>query len=139
MNNQDRSFLGTGWSFPPQFDNDSHTIKLVCEEDDIRQSLSILLSTTPGERVMHPTFGCNLSQVIFDNISQTTIAEIKDTIKRSILFFEPRISLERINIDTSELQYLEGILHIELVYLIRRTNTRSNMVYPFYLIEGTNL
>ena len=139
MKHTGADFLGTGWSFPPSFDASLKQVHLVSEEQDIQQSLHILLSTSTGERIMHPTFGCDLHQVVFDNISQTTVSEIKDIIRRAILFFEPRITLLDIHVDISSQQYLEGIINIDVEYLVRRTNTRSNMVFPFYFLEGTNL
>lgn len=133
------NFLGSGWAFPPAFDSHSKCAKLVSAEEDVRQSLVILLSTSPGERIMHPTFGCNLHEVVFENISHNVIAQVKDLVKRAILFFEPRIDLLNVDVDVSPENYLEGRIDIYLDYLIRRTNTRSNMVFPFYFIEGTEL
>ena len=74
---------------------------------------------------------------MFGNITTSVVTELKDTIERSILFFEPRITLDHIDIDTSE-QYA-GILKIRLNYTVRATNNRSNMVYPFYFREGTQV
>jgi len=131
----DRSFLGTGWSFPPEFNKRSKTLKTVAEDEDIRESLRILLSTTPGERIMHPTYGCRLKSLLFESINESTITEIRDIIERAILFFEPRIKLVQFNFD----QQIRGLLRINLIYTIRETNSRSNMVYPFYFLEGTNI
>ena len=133
----DRSFLGTGWSFPPEFNRPSRTVKMVSEEDDIRESLRILLSTSPGERVMQPAYGCELRSLIFENMSESTITEIKDVIERAVLFFEPRISLHSVEVDTTDIY--EGLIKIKLDYTIRTTNSRSNMVYPFYFQEGTDI
>jgi hypothetical protein len=133
----DKSFLGTGWAFPPEFDPGTRKAKLVSHGADIKESLAILLSTSPGERVMQPTFGCGLSTRMFDNINPGTITLISDIIKRAILFFEPRIRLDNIRVDTQS-QY-EGLLKIQLEYTIRSTNTRHNMVYPFYFREGTDI
>ncbi len=131
----DRSFLGTGWSFPPEFDRPSGTVKMVSEEDDIRESLWILLSTSAGERVMQPAYGCGLRSLIFENMSESTITEIKDVIERAVLFFEPRITLDSVEVDTAGIY--DGLIKIKLDYTIRTTNSRSNMVYPFYFQEGT--
>lgn len=135
----DKSFLGTGWSFPPEFHKHANSIgvKMVAEEEDIGESLRILLSTAPGERVMQPDYGCGLHAMVFETINESTVTELKDIIERAVLFFEPRISLDSIDIDTEE--SLEGKLKIQLNYTVRKTNTRSNIVYPFYYLEGSRV
>ena len=110
---------------------------MVSGEDDIRESLRILLATKPKERVMQPAFGCGLKTLVFENIDSSVLTMIRDTIKRAVLFFEPRIDLEDIEID--EMRAYEGLLTIKLIYTVRTTNNRSNLVYPFYFLEGTNL
>ncbi|MBY0573628.1 MAG: GPW/gp25 family protein, partial [Undibacterium sp.] len=85
---ESKSFLGIGWSFPPEFSKRGR-VAMVSAEDDIRQSLLILLSTTPGERVMQPAFGCGLKSKVYENINETNLTILKDLIKRAILFFEP--------------------------------------------------
>ncbi len=108
---------------------------MVSEETDIRESLYILLSTSPGERIMLPSYGCGLKSNVFETVNESVVTEIKDIIERAILFYETRITLNSINVDT-EKQY-NGILKILLEYTVRTTNNRSNMVYPFYFREGT--
>ncbi|MDZ8104386.1 MAG: GPW/gp25 family protein [Nostoc sp. DedQUE12a] len=127
------SFLGTGWSFPPTFNQDSGTVEMVSDEEDIIQSLEIILSTRPAERIMQPDFGCELSQFVFEEISQGLITSIKGTISDALLYHEPRIDVEEINIDESE---REGLLLINIIYVIRSTNSRFNLVYPFYINEA---
>lgn len=133
----DRAFLGRGWSFPPEFDHAAKTVKMVSGEEDIQESLRILLSTVPGERVLQPSYGCGLKRLVFEHVSESTITEIKDLIERAVLFFEPRISLTHIEVDTAPVY--EGLIRIRLDYTVRLTNTRTNIVYPFYFLEGTNL
>ena len=133
----DKSFLGTGWSFPPGFNLAARDVQRVDEEDDILQSLYILFSTTPGERVLQPTYGCNLRSMVFENITESTKTEIRDIIEKAVLFFEPRIDLNSVDLDTGQIEH--GILRVLVNYTVRATNTRSNMVYPFYFREGTNI
>lgn len=137
----DKFFLGRGWSFPPEFTmplrKEFLGIKMVSADDDIKESLGILLSTTPGERTMHPTYGCNLKRMVFRPINESTLTEIRDYIERAVLFFETRIKLQSIEFNTKQAD--EGVLHIILNYLVISTNNRSNMVYPFYIKEGTNI
>lgn len=135
--NPNRAFLGRGWKFPPEFSKDTREVELVSEEEDIRESLHILLSTVPGERTMNPAYGCELKTMVFDSIDENSEAEIADVVKRAILFFEPRIDIEAIRVDITDAY--DGMVHILLDYTVRTTNTRRNMVYPFYYREGTNL
>lgn len=142
--NDNSAFLGSGWSFPPTFLGNNAAITLVSQEEDIKQSLHILFSTSPGERVMHPQFGCNLKKLVFENISQGTITKIKDSVRRAILFFEPRIELLKVevNVDSdpnNALSVYNGYIEINVHYRIRQTNTRSNLVYPFYFYEADNI
>ncbi len=129
-------FLGTGWSFPPTFEKGNNQVKLVSAVTDINQSLSILLGTTLGERLMHPDFGCNLSYYLHQPLSTSLTTFIKDLIETAIVRHEARIDLLNVKINLAQ-QY-EGVLLIEIDYNVRATNARSNYVYPYYLTEGTN-
>ena len=131
------SFLGTGWSFPPTFQNATRRVEMSAEEEDIRESLIILLSTRPGERVMNPLYGCNLDDLLFSPLTLTLKSFVSDLIETAILYFEPRINLESIEI--SQNSELDGELLIELNYVVRSTNSRKNLVYPFYRGEGTDI
>lgn len=133
----DNALLGVGWGFPPAFDARTKGAVMTAGEEDIEQSLRILLGTTPGERVMQPAYGCNLRRLVFEVINQSVLTHIKDSIERAILFFEPRIILELITIDDSD--WVDGILRVDLEYTIITTNTRRNLVYPLYLAEGTSV
>lgn len=110
---------------------------MVEEEEDIRQSLLLIISTAPGERIMNPKFGCDLTTTIFNNITSLAINRMKDLVRTAILNYEPRITLHEVRIDAS--QAWEGVVHINLDYTIRKINVRTNIVYPFYLKEGTNV
>jgi phage baseplate assembly protein W len=135
--NDDTSYLGRGWSFPPFFDKVKRQTGMVVCEEDIKQSLEILLSTRPGERVMQPGFGCNLDIMLFEPITTTLITYIKDLVRKAILFYEARIDVNEIKIDIENA--LKGLVLIEVDYIIRSTNSRFNFVYPFYLEEATNI
>ena len=93
---------------------------------------------------MHPSFGSDLQKMVFETITETQITKIQDSVERAVLFFEPRISLEKVEVmidtDASEQESIyQGVLNINIEYTIRKTNTRSNIVYPFYFIEGSNV
>ncbi len=127
------SFLGTGWSFPPTFSKVKKTVELTSDEADIEKSLMILLSTTVGERIMQPMYGCNLNQLLFEPLNTSFLTYIEGLIKRAILHFEPRIELKKVFIDSSA--QLEGRVDINVDYIVRTTNSRYNFVYPFYIEE----
>lgn len=124
------AFLGSGWAFPPQFRRGGQ-VELVAAEADIRDSLLILLSTVPGERIMHPTFGCGLKTLVFENMSEGLATRIKALVARAVLLFEARVELEQVVVDAG--QFHDGLLKIELIYRVRSSNHRNNLVFPFYL------
>lgn len=132
--NQHNAFLGTGWSFPPRFLSGNQQVLLSQDAEDIQQSLKILLSTSPGERIMNPQFGCRIHRFIFEEITQTTLTEMEFEITQAMLLFESRINLQSIQIVPSP---EKNVLIINVEYHIVTTNTRDNMVYPFFLQEGT--
>jgi phage baseplate assembly protein W len=132
-----KSFLGTGWSFPPRFLDSEQGIEMSRDDDDIAESLHILLSTVPGERLMNPEYGCDLQSQVFQNINNSTKVIIEDLIATAILYFEPRIRLIGVNVDDAG--QMSGIVNVSITYEVKGVNSRRNMVYPFYLAEGTDL
>lgn len=131
------SFLGTGWAFPPAFVKEQKSTKMISNEEDIKSSLHILLTTRLGERVMFPEYGCNLEELLFESLNRTLITYTVDLIKTAILYHEPRIDV--LKIDISETDPLEGKLVIAIDYIVRATNSRTNVVFPFYKEEGTDI
>lgn len=130
------AFLGKGWSFPPRFDPRTRGVQMVAEEDDIAESLRILFSTHPGDRVMQPSYGCALRAMVFEPLHEHTVTALKDEIQRAILFFEPRIQLDALHVDIQSPQ--EGRLNLRVEYTVRTTNTRHNLVFPLCLQQGTD-
>ncbi len=130
------AFLGTGWGFPPSFSKPECTVRMVSNEDDICESLHILLRTSLGERAIEPGYGCNLEDAMFESLSTTFVTYLQELIKTAILRYEPRIDLKNAFFRTTE---QEGLLHITLDYVVRSTNSRFNIVFPFYIKEGTNI
>ncbi|PWU01776.1 MAG: hypothetical protein C5B52_06655 [Bacteroidetes bacterium] len=138
--NNFNSFLGTGWSFPPTFDWSSGAVKLVSDEEDINESLNILLSTSLGERVMQPRYGCNLNDYLFEPLSSTVIGFIKNLVKTAILYYEPRITTENIEVTADDsFDLIEGRFTITVTYSIPGTNSRFNYVYDYYKNEALTL
>lgn len=135
MADSDPGFLGRGWAFPPRINAHSGNIEMVEANDDIIESLRILMSTRPGERIMQPDYGCRLHDMVFENTDAVTRSGIETAIRQAILFFEPRITVQSINVGLDN--WLEGRLQISLEYTVDQSNSRSNMVFPFYIGEGT--
>lgn len=132
-----KSFLGTGWAFPPEFDYVSGTVVLVHNEKDINESLNILLSTCLGERVMQPRYGCNLTDCLFETLSSSMMGYIKDRVEKAILIFEPRIIVEKIDVtENASFDLIEGKFTITVNYVIPETNSRFNYVYDYYKNEA---
>ncbi|MEO0408857.1 MAG: GPW/gp25 family protein [Cyanobacteria bacterium P01_A01_bin.135] len=131
-----KTYLGTGWSFPPTFDPVGG-VRLVSAEDDICQSLQILLSTSLGERVLQPTYGCDMRDLIFEALTPTVASGIKERVRTAILYHEPRIRLNGVDLSLEEQR--QGVVSITVSYTVISTNSRFNLVYPFYLEEGSGL
>lgn len=128
------AFLGRGWSFPPVLTEQG--IKMSSYEKDIEESLYILFSTSPGERVNRYDYGCPLRRYVFEPLTTQTLVRMRNDITRAVILFEPRITLEDLSFEE---QPGKGLLLIRLIYTVIRTNNRNNIVYPFYLNEGTNV
>lgn len=134
---KEKAFLGTGWSFPVTFDKEQKTVEIVSGVEDIEQSLCILLSTTLGERVMQPKYGADLQSYVFEPANTMLVTTITDLVRTAIIYFETRINLIKLTIDTSNAW--EGVLLISIDYKVKITNSRFNYVYPFYVKEGVDL
>ncbi len=130
-------FLGTGWSFPPTFVRQGFTVEMAAGEVDIRESIWIILATRLGERVMLPGFGSNLWTEVFTSLTTTTANEIAGIVASAIIEWEPRVTV--LDVSVTELDILDGVVEISIDYLVRTTNTRSNLVFPYYLMEATLL
>lgn len=135
MNNPEKAILGTGWSFPPTFSRDSLSIDMVSDAQDIRESLWVLFSTALGERIMLPEYGTQIWEMVFRAINTTLITQLAEMVSQAILYWEPRIDVVDLSVTPDASQ--DGRVLIMVDYIIRRTNTRSNLVYPFYLQEMT--
>lgn len=137
MEDLEKSFLGKGWSFPPTFDKKLGDIRMVTMEEDIKQSLEIYFSTKLGERIMRSDYGCFLHSQVFELANESLIQGLSKELERSINEFEPRILI--IEIKANKIDSSEGLIEINVTYEIRATNNRSNIVFPFYINEGTRI
>ena len=136
MEENEKSFLGTGWGFPPTFTKEGKGVVMISDEEDINSSLAILLSTRVKERVMRPTYGCDLSDLLFEPMNLTMLTYMKGLVNDAIIEFEPRIKLLDLGLEAEQ---MEGRVTISVEYEIRGTNSRFNFVYPFYIQEGSNI
>ncbi len=130
----DTSFLGRGWSFPVSFSKTGFA-RMSEHEDDIEESLRILLMTYPGERLMQPEYGSRLRDFCFESFSLRTETLIKAEIRRAVLMNEPRVEIDDISVVQTE---RIGVLQINVAYVVCSTNNRRNLVFPFYLNEATD-
>lgn len=131
------SFLGTGWSFPPEFVMETGEVVMISDEEDIAASLKILFGTAIGERFLNPKYGLDIQEILFDPIGTTMRTYLIDRIKIAILIYEPRIDLLSLDLDTTTQN--EGKISIGIEYKVRSTNSRYNLVYPFSTTDGNEL
>lgn len=129
-----KEFLGRGWAMPVALDPRTGAVASVAYEEDIRQSIRIILETAPGERVMRPTFGCGIHELVFASVDSTTIKLIRSAVEDALRRFEARIDVLRV--DVLEEATSRGELLVEIEYRVRKTNQTGNLVFPFYFREG---
>jgi phage baseplate assembly protein W len=130
---KDNQFLGRGWSFPPTFSKREKGVEMLDGEEDIRSSIGLLLSTELGERVLQPAFGWKRDRWLFESLSTTAASVIQNEIVDALVFFEPRIDLNSVRLIPGG--EVSGRVEIHIDYTVRNTNSRSNLVFPFYLSE----
>lgn len=128
-----RPFLGTGWKFPLQV-TPRGAIATSSEEQKIEESILIILSTAPGERLMLPDFGCGIHDLVFASNDTSTVTRVVDLVRRSLTTYEPRIDVLDVNAETSTEQ--PTLLLIRVDYRIRDNNSTKNLVYPFFITEA---
>jgi len=126
------SFLGTGWSFPPAFENGR--ARMSSDELDIYESLHILFGTIEGERFLSPDYGLSVQELMFEPMSTSLRTFLKDRVRTAILVQEPRIKVIDLEIESPDPN--DGTLNFGLTYEVRATNSRFNLVFPFYRGEG---
>lgn len=128
-----KNFLGTGWKYPVAVDFEGK-IAVSKYEADIKEAIWIILGTAKGERVMHPDFGCGIHDFVFSPINTVTLNLVENSVREALTLWEPRIELTNVKISTEEVY--EGKLLVSIDYRVRSTNSRFNLVYPFYIKEG---
>lgn len=129
-----KTWMGRGWAYPVVVDPLTGDIAMSVYEEDIRQSLRIILGTARGERVMRPAFGCGIHDLVYDALDTALVTRIENCVREAVLRYEARIELLEVSVDTSD--FLRGHLVVQIEYRVRQTNQRDNLVYPFYFREG---
>jgi uncharacterized protein len=134
---QENHFLGSGWAFPVTFSEGNHLLSLTGFEQNVNESIRIVLLTNNGERCLNPGFGSGLQQFFFRKMDETLKGEIIDAVKFALMSNEPRITVQEVTAVYADIQL--GLIEIRILYVFNQTNTRHNYVFPFYIKEGTNL
>jgi phage baseplate assembly protein W len=129
-----KDFLGRGWAMPVELDPRTGRVASVAYEEDIRQSIMIILETAPGERVMRPNFGCGIHELVFAAMDSTTLQRVRSVVEEALRRCEARIDVLAVNVDDAA--SIEGRLLVEIEYRVRKTNQLGNLVFPFYFREG---
>jgi phage baseplate assembly protein W len=127
----DSDFLGRGWDFPVRLDDDRQLRMTPDGEESVRQSIWMILSTSPGERVMRPDFGCGLHDLVFGVNNAGTATAVARAVRQALAVWEPRIDV--LDVFAAPDPAEPNLLLIEINYQVRSTNSRFNLVYPFYL------
>lgn len=128
-----KAFMGEGWAFPFRLAADGQAAT-ARHEEDIAQSIRIILGTNRGERVMRPEFGAGLEDFLFEPISAGTLERVRRRVEEALIDFEPRIDVMQVEARPSGLPVHR--IDIAIDYRVRSSNTLHNLVYPFYLEEG---
>lgn len=130
----DKAFLGVGWKFPIEVDEVTGRIKTSSYEEDIKESIGIIIGTSKGERVMNRDFGCDIKSYMFENFDYAMASQMEMCVKDALQEYEPRI----INVDVKVTQDKNdgARINVSISYVVRNTNNPYNLVYPFYLNEG---
>lgn len=124
-------FIGSGWAFPLRT-TATGEIALVSGEKEIEEAITLILSTSFGERPMRPEFGCGIHDYVFASADATTAGLISYEVKRSLARWEPRVEVTDVIISLDKAN--SGVLYIDIRYSIKGTNDPRNLVFPFYMI-----
>lgn len=135
MNNQLSQIYGRGWAFPPRFTSDG--VKMAVGAEDVRQSLWIILSTLPGERIMREDFGCDLNQFMFISISSSLLSDIEQHINDCILRYEPRAQVINIKFDTTNMK--DGVVEVLVNYCLTGSVIQQQLSGRLEMLNGRAL
>lgn len=125
--------VGKGWNFPPKPDGRGG-IALAGDVPEIEQSIGVILGTGPGQRVMRPDFGCKIHDLAFAPINAHTLGLVQRYVEEAIGWWEPRVDLVDVDVQTDPSLRAVGKLLINIRYKIKNTEDERSLVYPFYTI-----
>jgi uncharacterized protein len=135
-------FLGQGLAFPLR-KNSRGGLEISSQDQKIKESIYMILGTQLGERLMRPTFGCNLRSLVFAPNTKATANLARHYVEEALRTWEPRIILENVTVsndyETNRNDRTErdpSILSISIRYRIKATYELQNLVYPFYLEQA---
>ena len=127
--------IGRGWGFHVGVDA-TGGIRLAQDEPEIEESISIIIGTSPGERVMRPAFGCRIHELVFAPNNAETVGLARHYVEEALGMWEPRIEVESVEVSLDPLEVDRGRLNITVEYTVRGTKDSRSLVFPFYLIEN---
>jgi phage baseplate assembly protein W len=128
-----REFLGVGWKFPLQV-TPQGAVAQARHEQRVEEAIYLILGTAMGERVMLPSFGCGIHDLVFEPNNSMTRSLVVNRVREALVRHEPRIDVLEVEAETAPEQ--ENLLLIRINYRIRANNAMTNLVYPFYITEG---
>jgi phage baseplate assembly protein W len=124
-------FVGNGWAYPLRV-GPRGGVALASGRDEINEALSLIISTAPGERVMRPDFGCRIWDMLFASSDPNTRGLMAQMVRDAITRWEARVDLEQVVVHPDP-EDASRVL-IDVAYVVKSTNDRRNLVYPFYVI-----
>jgi phage baseplate assembly protein W len=127
----DPAFVGRGLRWPLGVDH-TGALSLTTGPEDLDRSIHVILATAPGERVMRPEFGCRIWDLLFEPLNANTFGLIAQAVRDAVAQWEPRVVLQQVVVHPE--QHDQGLVRIDLTYVVKTTNDRRNLVYPFYVI-----
>lgn len=129
----DNDFLGRGFGFPLEPTADVHAswahLSWARGRDDISESIRIILCTAPGERVLKPTFGCRLHELVFAEGNAATRALAERYVRQALEQWEPRIDVDTVMVTIDGDENASMLVNVE--YVVRKSNSPDNIVFPF--------
>ena len=126
----DPTFLGTGWRFPILPD-ETGGLGYASAEASITNCLFVLLLTGPGERVMRPDLGTRAGELVFAPGSPEHLRLLEASVRDAVRDWEPRVEVEDVRAELDLLDETRAV--VSVTYRVRRSNTRQNLVFPYYL------
>ena len=127
----DVSFIGRGIAWPMGVDH-TGALRMSDGPADLDRSIRVVVATAPGERVMRPEFGCRVWDMLFEPVTANLLGQMAQAVRDALAQWEPRITVEDVEVKQDDDDH--ALVHIAVRYVVRSTNDRRNLVYPFYVI-----